>query len=87
MSQFHLISPYSPSGDQPHAISKITQSFSQGARYATLLGVTGSGKTFTMANIIATLNMPTLIMTQFHTIQTPKKYTKNDIIRKIFYIR
>lgn len=68
MSQFHLISPYSPSGDQPHAISKITQSFSQGARYATLLGVTGSGKTFTMANIIATLNMPTLIMTHNKTL-------------------
>ena len=68
MSQFHLISPYSPSGDQPQAISKITQSFSQGARYATLLGVTGSGKTFTMANIIATLNMPTLIMTHNKTL-------------------
>ncbi|MGX2971350.1 excinuclease ABC subunit UvrB [Helicobacter sp. T3_23-1059] len=65
---FDLQSTYSPSGDQPQAISKITQSFSQGARYATLLGVTGSGKTFTMANIIATLNMPTLIMTHNKTL-------------------
>ncbi|MGX2985555.1 excinuclease ABC subunit UvrB [Helicobacter sp. 23-1048] len=68
MEKFHLQASFSPSGDQPQAISKITQSFSQGARYATLLGVTGSGKTFTMANIIATLNMPTLIMTHNKTI-------------------
>ena len=65
---FTLESQYSPAGDQPQAISKITQSFSQGARYATLLGVTGSGKTFTMANIIASLNMPTLIMTHNKTL-------------------
>ncbi|MGX3045084.1 excinuclease ABC subunit UvrB [Helicobacter sp. T3_23-1056] len=69
MSQsFTLESQYSPAGDQPQAISKITRSFSQGARYATLLGVTGSGKTFTMANIIASLNMPTLIMTHNKTL-------------------
>lgn len=65
---FTLQSPYSPAGDQPQAIDKITRSFKQGARYATLLGVTGSGKTFTMANIIATLNMPTLIMTHNKTL-------------------
>ncbi|MGX3097546.1 excinuclease ABC subunit UvrB [Helicobacter sp. 23-1046] len=68
MEKFHLQASFSPSGDQPQAIRKITQSFSQGARYATLLGVTGSGKTFTMANIIATLNMPTLIMTHNKTL-------------------
>lgn len=65
---FALESQYSPAGDQPQAIAKITHSFKQGARYATLLGVTGSGKTFTMANIIATLNMPTLIMTHNKTL-------------------
>ena len=65
---FELQSPYSPAGDQPEAIDKITRSFKNGARYATLLGVTGSGKTFTMANIIATLNMPTLIMTHNKTL-------------------
>lgn len=65
---FTLQSPYFPAGDQPQAIDKITSSFKQGARYATLLGVTGSGKTFTMANIIASLNMPTLIMTHNKTL-------------------
>ena len=65
---FALESQYSPAGDQPQAIAKITHSFKNGARYATLLGVTGSGKTFTMANIIATLNMPTLIMTHNKTL-------------------
>lgn len=65
---FKLESSYSPAGDQPQAIDKITRSFKNGARYATLLGVTGSGKTFTMANIIASLNMPTLIMTHNKTL-------------------
>lgn len=65
---FNLQSQYSPAGDQPEAIDKITRSFKSGARYATLLGVTGSGKTFTMANIIASLNMPTLIMTHNKTL-------------------
>lgn len=65
---FKLKSTYSPAGDQPEAIAKITDSFAKGAKYATLLGVTGSGKTFTMANIIATLNIPTLIMTHNKTL-------------------
>ena len=68
MSQFYLQSQYTPAGDQPQAIDKITSYFTQGANYATLLGVTGSGKTFTMANIIAHLNMPTLIMTHNKTL-------------------
>lgn len=65
---FSLTSQYDPAGDQPQAIKAITQSFSNNAKYATLLGVTGSGKTFTMANIIANLNMPTLIMTHNKTL-------------------
>ena len=65
---FTLQSSYSPAGDQPQAIDKITRSFKSGAKYATLLGVTGSGKTFTMANIIATLNMPTLIISHNKTL-------------------
>ena len=65
---FDLQSQYTPAGDQPQAIDKIKQSFKNGANYATLLGVTGSGKTFTMANIIAHLNMPTLIMTHNKTL-------------------
>lgn len=65
---FSLTSQYDPAGDQPQAIKAITQSFSNNTKYATLLGVTGSGKTFTMANIIANLNMPTLIMTHNKTL-------------------
>lgn len=65
---FSLTSQYAPAGDQPQAIKNITQIFRNNAKYATLLGVTGSGKTFTMANIIANLNMPTLIMTHNKTL-------------------
>lgn len=67
-SKFILNSSYSPAGDQPQAIQKITDSISSGAKYTTLLGVTGSGKTFTMANIINKLQMPTLIMTHNKTL-------------------
>ena len=68
MAQFMLHSPYSPAGDQPQAIAKITDSIAQGAKYSTLVGVTGSGKTYTMANIIAKAQMPTLIMTHNKTL-------------------
>lgn len=68
MAQFLLHSPYSPAGDQPQAIAKITDSIALGAKYSTLVGVTGSGKTYTMANIIAKLNLPTLIMTHNKTL-------------------
>ena len=68
MAQFLLHSPYSPAGDQPQAIEKIVDSIINGARYSTLVGVTGSGKTYTMANIIAKLNLPTLIMTHNKTL-------------------
>lgn len=68
MASFSLCSSYKPAGDQPQAIANITKSIESGARYSTLIGVTGSGKTFTMANIIATLNIPTLIMTHNKTL-------------------
>ncbi len=68
MAQFLLHSPYSPAGDQPQAIAKITDSIANGAKYSTLVGVTGSGKTYTMANIIAKAQMPTLIMTHNKTL-------------------
>ena len=68
MANFTLHSSYTPAGDQPQAIEKITHSIQNGAQYATLVGVTGSGKTFTMANIIARLNIPTLIMTHNKTL-------------------
>lgn len=68
MSEFHLKSPYQPSGDQPHAIEKLSASIKKGSRYQTLIGVTGSGKTYTMAQIIQKLKMPTLVMTHNKTL-------------------
>ena len=60
--EFKLHSEYSPTGDQPHAIEELVKGFREGNQFETLLGVTGSGKTFTMANVIAALNKPTLII-------------------------
>lgn len=68
MSEFYLESPYQPSGDQPQAIDKLVASIKKGSRYQTLIGVTGSGKTYTMAQIIQKLKMPTLIMTHNKTL-------------------
>ncbi len=68
MIKFQLNSTFSPTGDQPQAIKKLTNSLKKGNRYQTLVGVTGSGKTFTMANIIQELQMPTLIMTHNKTL-------------------
>ena len=68
MTKFQLNSTFSPMGDQPQAIKKLTASIKNGSRYQTLVGVTGSGKTFTMANIIQELQMPTLIMTHNKTL-------------------
>ena len=63
MKNFEIVSKFSPSKDQQNAIENITASIKNGNKYQTLLGVTGSGKTFTMANIIKNLQMPALIMT------------------------
>lgn len=65
---FDLQSHYTPSGDQPQAIRKLTEGIIRGEKSQVLLGVTGSGKTFTMANVIATLNKPTLIITHNKTL-------------------
>ncbi len=62
MDKFELCSKYKPTGDQPEAIKKLTEGLEKGLKEQTLLGVTGSGKTFTMANIIANVNRPTLIL-------------------------
>jgi excinuclease ABC subunit B len=59
---FDLVSPFSPAGDQPQAIAKLTDALASGIRHQVLLGVTGSGKTFTVANVIARLNRPTLVL-------------------------
>ena len=68
MDRFILHSPYAPTGDQPEAIAKLTEGIKAGHRMQTLLGVTGSGKTFTMANIIANLNRPTLVLAHNKTL-------------------
>ena len=65
---FKLHSEYQPTGDQPQAIEKLVQGFKEGNQMQTLLGVTGSGKTFTMANVIAALNKPTLIISHNKTL-------------------
>ena len=62
MDHFKLVSKYQPTGDQPQAIEKLVKGFKEGNQFETLLGVTGSGKTFTMANVIQQLNKPTLII-------------------------
>lgn len=68
MDKFILRSDYVPTGDQPEAISKLTEGIEDGLREQVLLGVTGSGKTFTMANIIANLNRPTLVLAHNKTL-------------------
>lgn len=65
---FKLHSKYSPTGDQPEAIGKLLESIDSGHQYQTLLGVTGSGKTFTMANIIARSQRPALILAHNKTL-------------------
>jgi excinuclease ABC subunit B len=67
-SPFRLVSDYAPTGDQPQAIAALMRSLAAGNRHQTLLGVTGSGKTFTMANVIAQLGRPTLIMSHNKTL-------------------
>ena len=62
MDHFELVSDFVPTGDQPQAIEELVKGFKEGNQFETLLGVTGSGKTFTMANVIAQLNKPTLIL-------------------------
>src|SRR5690606_27767925 len=68
MSLFQLDAPYAPSGDQPQAIDRITGEFQAGAPFQTLLGVTGSGKTYTMANVIRALERPTLVLSHNKTL-------------------
>ena len=66
--QFHLVSNYAPTGDQPQAIEQLVEGVERGDRCQTLLGVTGSGKTFTMANVIARCNRPTLVLAHNKTL-------------------
>ncbi len=68
MDHFELVSEYAPTGDQPQAIAQLVKGFQEGNQFETLLGVTGSGKTFTMANVIQALNKPTLIIAHNKTL-------------------
>lgn len=65
---FKIHSEYKPTGDQPEAIENISEGFNKGLKYQTLLGVTGSGKTFTMANIIEKIQKPTLVIAHNKTL-------------------
>ena len=66
--QFHLTSEFKPTGDQPEAISQLVQGVNEGRASQVLLGVTGSGKTFTVANVIAQVQRPTLVLSHNKTL-------------------
>ncbi len=66
--EFKLVSEFKPAGDQPEAIKQLTDGLIRGDRFQTLLGVTGSGKTFTIANVIAKLNRPVLVLSHNKTL-------------------
>ena len=68
MDHFELVSQYKPTGDQPQAIKELVKGFKEGNQFETLLGVTGSGKTFTMANVIQQINKPTLVIAHNKTL-------------------
>ena len=68
MDHFELVSNYQPTGDQPQAIDKLVNGINSGMKEQILLGVTGSGKTFTMANVIARTNRPTLVLAHNKTL-------------------
>ena len=70
-NKFKVVSKYKPTGDQPQAIEKIAEGFQKGLKFQTLLGVTGSGKTFTMANIIEKIQKPTLVIAHNKTSKSP----------------
>src|SRR5262245_3157427 len=67
-SPFHLYQPYEPAGDQPQAITRLVEGVGDGLSFQTLLGVTGSGKTFTMANVIARLGRPSIVFAPNKTL-------------------
>ena len=68
MAEFKIVSDFTPQGDQPQAIAELVRGLNRGEKYQTLLGVTGSGKTYTMANVIQEVQRPTLIMSHNKTL-------------------
>ena len=82
MDHFELVSQYNPTGDQPQAIKELVEGFKEGNQCQTLLGVTGSGKTFTMANVIQQMNEPTLIIAHNFII-----FIKYNCFYMLFFIK
>ena len=70
MNKFELESNYKPSGDQPNAIKELVEGLNKGDKFQTLLGVTGSGKTFTISNVIQQVNKPVLVISHNKTLAT-----------------
>src|SRR3546814_12240575 len=70
-ANFQLVAPFEPAGDQPQAIAKLIDGFESGLAKQTLLGVTGSGKTYPIANVIQAVQKPTLVMAQNTTLTAP----------------
>ena len=68
MEKFKLVSPYKPYGDQPHAIDRLVDNLNMGIKEQTLLGATGTGKTFTIANVIERVNKPTIVLAHNKTL-------------------
>ena len=68
MDQFKLVAPYAPNGDQPQAIKELADGIKNGVKEQTLLGATGTGKTFTIANVIQEVNKPTLVLAHNKTL-------------------
>ena len=91
MDKFQLVSGYEPMGDQPQAIEALVKGFREGNQCQTLLGVTGSGKTFTMANVIAQLNKPTLVIAHNKTLAAQlygelKEFFPNNAVEYFVFI-
>lgn len=91
MDHFELVSEYQPTGDQPAAIAELVKGFQEGNQAETLLGVTGSGKTFTMANVIQQLNKPTLIIAHNKTLAAQlygefKEFFPNNAVEYLYRI-
>ena len=83
--KFQLASEYSPMGDQPEAIAQLVEGVRNGVPAQTLLGVTGSGKTFTMANVIKEINRPTLILSHNKTLAAQLYNERNPAFMTRFY--
>jgi len=81
MTEFQLVSNFKPTGSQPDAIRHLVEGFKSGSSFQTLLGVTGSGKTFTMANVIEQLQIPTLVIAHNKTLAAQLYHEFRDFFR------